>query len=195
MTIRQRILKWIYPVFMGYKRAVGKSKKIGQAKIITPPFSFYHLSAILNNGAELSFEDLKDKKVLIVNTASNCGYTNQYEGLQKLFDSRKEKLIIIAFPSNDFKEQEKGNDEEIARFCQVNFGITFPLAKKSVVVKTKDQNKVFHWLTHKEMNGWNEQQPTWNFSKYLVNNEGILTHYFDPAISPLDREFIKAIDE
>lgn len=129
---------------------------------------------------------------MIVNTASNCGYTNQYAELQNLYEHFKEKLIIIAFPANDFKEQEKGSNEEIAQFCQMNYGITFPLAKKSKVLKSADQNKVFEWLTHKELNGWNEQEPTWNFSKYLIDEKGHLTHYFDPAVSPLSKE-VKAI--
>lgn len=149
---------------------------------------------MLNDGSELSFENLKGKKVLIVNTASNCGYTHQYAELQELYENQKKNLLVLAFPSNDFKEQEKGSDEEIARFCQVNFGVRFPLAKKSVVIKGQGQNKVFEWLTHKELNGWNEQPPSWNFSKYLVNEKGILTHYFDPAVSPSDPEVLKAIN-
>ena len=161
---------------------------------ITPSAPFYNLSALLNNGSELPFDRLKGKKVLIVNTASNCGYTNQYTELQELYENQKEKLLVLAFPSNDFKEQEKGTDEEIAQFCQLNFGVTFPLAKKSVVIKGEGQNKVFEWLTHKELNGWNEQPPSWNFSKYLVDEQGILTHYFDPAVSPCDAEILKAIN-
>jgi glutathione peroxidase len=148
---------------------------------------------VLNSGIDLDFGKLKDKKVMIVNTASNCGYTNQYSELQELYEKNKERLVIIGFPSNDFKEQEKGSDEEIAQFCQVNFGVSFPLAKKSVVIKSAEQNKVFEWLTHREFNGWNEQQPSWNFSKYLVNENGVLTHYFDPAVSPLSSDILKAI--
>jgi glutathione peroxidase len=142
----------------------------------------------------LPFSNLRDKKILLVNTASNCGYTNQYSELQQLYQEHKASLIVLAFPSNDFKEQEKGSDEAIARFCQVNFGVSFPLAKKSIVKKGTGQNKVFEWLTHKNLNGWNEKEPTWNFSKYLVNEEGILTHYFDPAVSPLDPAVLNAIN-
>jgi glutathione peroxidase len=177
-----------------YKNIRGKNQKLELRQTVIPSVPFHSLSVTLNNGNELRFENLKDRKVLIVNTASNCGYTNQYEELQKLYENRKDKLIILAFPSNDFKEQEKGNDREIAEFCQINYGVTFPLAKKSVVVKSADQNKVFQWLTHKELNGWNEHQPPWNFSKYLINEIGVLTHYFDPAVSPLSPEVLKAID-
>ncbi|WP_315818648.1 glutathione peroxidase [Paraflavitalea speifideaquila] len=128
-----------------------------------------------------------------MNTASDCGYTNQYEDLQKLYETYKDKLVIIGFPANDFHEQEKGNDEEIAQFCKVNFGVSFPLAKKSVVIKSPEQNPVFGWLTHKALNGWNEQEPSWNFSKYLVNERGVLTHYFDPSVSPTSNVVITAI--
>lgn len=159
-----------------------------------PSSSFYNLSAPLNNGTTFSFENLKGKKVLIVNTASNCGYTNQYAELEQIFEEHEEQLAILAFPSNDFKEQEKGTDEEIARFCQVNYGISFPIMKKSVVIKNSDQNSVFQWLTDKRLNGWNDEPPSWNFSKYLINENGLLTHYFDPAVSPLSTEVINAIE-
>ena len=104
-----------------------------------------------------------------------------------------EKLIIIGFPANDFKEQEKGNDEEIAQFCKINYGVTFPLAKKSVVLKEADQNRIFQWLTHKEENGWLNETPSWNFCKYLINEEGVLTHYFESGIEPLSVQVISAI--
>jgi glutathione peroxidase len=130
---------------------------------------------------------------LLVNTASNCGYTNQYNDLQKLYLQFNNQLEIIAFPANDFNEQEKGSDSDIARFCKVNFGVTFPLAKKTVVVKSSNQNNIFRWLTSKARNGWNDKAPSWNFSKYLIDEQGTLTHYFDPSISPLSEEVKKAI--
>ncbi|HXL59000.1 MAG TPA: glutathione peroxidase, partial [Chitinophagaceae bacterium] len=135
----------------------------------------------------------KGKKVLLVNTASDCGYTGQYEELEKLYQQYKQRLIVIGFPANDFKEQEKGSDEEIAQFCTINYRITFPLMKKSIVIKSPGQNEVFQWLTDKNKNGWNDQQPVWNFSKYLVNEEGILSWYFDPSISPMSNSAINAI--
>jgi len=194
MTPKQRILKWIYPFFMNFQKAKGQNKTVEGASNDAPALPFHQLTVHLNNGSDLPLASFEGKKVLLVNTASNCGYTNQYEDLQKLYDSHKDKLVVIGFPANDFKEQEKGSDEEIAQFCQVNFGVTFPLAKKSVVVKGEAQNSIFRWLTSKEKNGWNEQQPTWNFSKYLVNENGILTHYFEPSVSPLDPEVIEAIE-
>jgi len=161
---------------------------------IKPLISFYELSLLLNDGNTLQFNERKGKKGLIVNTARDCGYTDQYEDLQKLQDRFTDKLVVIGFPANDFKEQEKGTDEQIAAFCKRNYGITFPLSKKTAVIGT-EQNNVFRWLTQKNLNGWNEQQPTWNFSKYLVSEDGVLLNYFDPAVSPTSKEVITAIEK
>ena len=194
MTYRQKVLKAVYPAWMWLSRISGKSSKvIVNDKTTVPPQSLYGLSVQLNSGSILRLDSLKGKKILIVNTASDCGYTNQYEALEKLYEEYKDRLTVIAFPANDFKKQEKGTDEEIAQFCKDNYHIRFPIAKKSVVIKTEQQNQVFKWLTDKTRNGWNEQQPTWNFSKYLVDENGRLLKYFDPGISPLDDEVIKAI--
>ena len=166
---------------------------MGNDKPAVPSQSLYDLSVQLYTGNTLRFDSLKGKKILMVNTASNCGYTNQYEDLEKLHEKYKDKLAVIGFPANDFKEQEKGTDEEIAEFCKLNYGVQFPLAKKSTVIKGEQQNEVFKWLTDKSRNGWNDQQPSWNFSKYLINEKGELINYFDPAVSPLSDEVIKAI--
>jgi glutathione peroxidase len=194
MTGRQRILKVVYPLWIAFTRILGMNTKIAEnAKHARPGESIYELRVLLNNGNSLPLQTYKGKKLLLVNTASNCGYTNQYEELQQLYKQFNNQLEIIAFPANDFKEQEKGDDHEIAQFCQVNFGVTFPLAKKSVVIKSADQNNIFQWLTDKTKNGWNEQPPSWNFSKYLIDEQGMLTHYFDPSVSPLSEEVMKAV--
>jgi glutathione peroxidase len=194
MTGRQRILKIVYPLWIAFTKLLGKNTKIlANGKNARPVQSIYELSVPLNNGNALPLQTYKGKKLLLVNTASDCGYTNQYDDLQKLYQQFNNKLEIIAFPANDFKEQEKGNDNDIAQFCKVNFGVTFPLAKKSVVVKSTDQNNIFNWLTNKAKNGWNEKAPSWNFSKYLIDEQGTLTHYFDPSISPLSDEVVKAV--
>ena len=195
MTVRQKVLKAIYPAFTGLNKLFGrKSRTVFNDKNIQPIESFYDLSIKLNNGEELKFARLQGRKVLLVNTASDCGFTAQYNELEKLYEEHKDKMIIIAFPANDFKHQEKGTDEEIAQFCKANYGISFPLAIKNSVLG-KDQQPVFQWLTNKAKNGWNDKQPSWNFSKYLVNEQGILTNYFDPAISPLSDEIEKAISQ
>lgn len=194
MTYRQKILKAVYPAIMWFSKIAGtKSTIMENTKNTMPVVSLYELSVKMNNGSELKLSDLKGKKIMLVNTASNCGYTNQYDDLQKLYAGNKDKLVIIGFPANDFKEQEKGTDSEIAEFCRVNFGVSFPLAQKSTVIKGAEQNPIFKWLSDKNLNGWNDQEPTWNFAKYLVDENGTLVKYFDPGISPASDEIKKAI--
>ncbi len=159
-----------------------------------PKVPFHRLKTVQNNGQELDFGQFRNKKVLLVNTASNCGYTGQYEELQQLQEQLQDKLVIVGFPANDFREQEKGSDTDIAQFCQVNYGVTFPLTKKSSVVKGDVQHPVYQWLTNTEQNGWNAHQPDWNFSKYLVDEKGALSHYFGPAVSPLSLEITNAVN-
>ncbi|MEO5941884.1 MAG: glutathione peroxidase [Ferruginibacter sp.] len=156
---------------------------------------FYSLKTILNNGQTLDFSTLKNKKVMLVNTASDCGYTKQYDGLQELHEKFKDKVVIIGFPANDFGAQEKGSDDTIAEFCKVNFGVTFPLAKKSTVVKGGEQSEVYQWLTDENKNGWNNTAPTWNFCKYLIDENGNLTHFFEAGVEPMGKEIKDAIEE
>lgn len=193
MTGRQRILQKIYPSFMWWNNLLGTNNTRLSHKKETPPVSFYSLKATLNDGSIFDFASLRGKKVLLVNTASDCGYTNQYEDLQDLYEKYKDSLVILGFPANDFKEQEKGSDEEIASFCKRNYGVSFPLMKKSVVIKAAEQNEVFKWLTDPSQNGWNTEPPSWNFSKYLVDEEGALVNYFGPAVSPSSSKVKKAI--
>jgi glutathione peroxidase len=195
MTYRQKLLKAVYPAFMWITRLTGKNtEKLANAGK-TPVVSFYSLKAVLNNGDTLDFASLQGKKVLLVNTASDCGYTNQYEDLQALSEQYGQKLVVIGFPANDFKEQEKGSDEEIATFCKRNYGVSFPLVQKSVVVSSVNQHPVFQWLSDPAKNGWNNKMPSWNFSKYLVNEKGVLSHYFDPSVSPASDAVKTAINE
>jgi glutathione peroxidase len=194
MTFRQKILKFFYPAWVWLAKISDTNNKIlKNSKQVSPPQPVYNLSVPLNDGKQLPLKSLKGKKVLIVNTASDCGYTGQYDELQKLSQQFSNSLTIIGFPANDFKEQEKGSDEEIAQFCRINYGITFPLAKKSTVIGSSEQTEVFKWLTDKSLNGWNEKQPSWNFSKYLLDENGVLVAYFDPSISPLNEEVLKFI--
>lgn len=195
MNTRQKFLRIFYPALILWGKLTGRrATTLSNTKDTDPMQSFYDLAVQLNNGKEMKLDAARGKKVLLVNTASNCGYTAQYDELQQLHEQYKDKLLIIGFPANDFGEQEKGNNDEIAEFCRVNFGVTFPLAKKSTVVKSDEQNDVFNWLTDKQRNGWNTQPPTWNFSKYLVDTNGTLTHYFDPAVSPMSEEVKRAIE-
>jgi len=193
MTARQKVLKAIYPAWMWFSRLRGKNVTELSNQQKQPTVSFYSLKDTLNNNTAFDFAALKGKKVLLVNTASNCGYTNQYDDLQKLFEQNQDDLVVIGFPANDFKEQEKGNDEEIAEFCKLNYGVTFPLMKKSSVIKSPQQNMVFQWLTDSAKNGWNNKPPAWNFTKYLVNEQGVLTNYFGSSVSPMSKDVLDAI--
>jgi glutathione peroxidase len=192
MTLRQKILKAVYPITMWL---TGKASKNSNAadKLVTPPSSIYELTATLNNGELFKMDQVRGKRFMIVNTASDCGYTGQYDGLEKLYRQYKDKLVILAFPANDFKAQEKGTDEDIASFCKLNYGISFPLMKKSVVVKQPGQNEVFAWLTHKDLNGWNDAAPAWNFSKYIIDEEGRLVQFFGPSVEPTSPEVVHLI--
>ena len=154
---------------------------------IAPKKSFYELEAISLDGKKISFDQYKNKKILIVNVASKCGYTYQYEGLQKLQDIHQDKVIVLGFPANDFFNQESGSNEEIEEFCEINFGITFRMFEKTTT-KGRKQSPVYQWLTNKDFNGWNTQRPTWNFCKYLVNEQGELVGFFDSKVKPLSEE-------
>ena len=195
MTIKQRLLKSAYPLLMWISGLKNTSSKIKvNVNNIHPPVPIYALKATLINDSQFYMASLKGKKILLVNTASDCGYTNQYEDLEKLYKKFEGKLVVLGFPANDFKEQENGTNEAIASFCTINFGVTFPLMKKSSVVKNAGQNEVFKWLSDASKNGWNNQAPVWNFSKYLVDENGALTHYFDPSVPPLSEEVLKAVE-
>ncbi|MBL0152311.1 MAG: glutathione peroxidase [Chitinophagaceae bacterium] len=193
MTFRQKLLKGIYPVLMWLTgKKGGKMTEVLKGNL-PAPVSFYSLKAELNNGSVMDFATLRGKQVLLVNTASNCGYTHQYKALQELYEKHQPGLVVIGFPANDFKEQEKGTDEEIASFCQVNYGVKFPLVKKASVIPGESQQVIFKWLTDASQNGWNGQSPTWNFSKYLVDENGSLIRYFGPSVDPLSDEVKEAI--
>ena len=194
MTYRQKVLKAVYPAWMWFARITGKNTKTLKKEVM-PTIPFHNLNATLNNGDSFNFSTLRGKKVLLVNTASDCGYTDQYSELQKLYEQHGDKLAILAFPANDFKSQEKGTDQEIAAFCRNNYAISFPLFSKSIVVKQAGQNPVYRWLTDSAMNGWNSLAPEWNFSKYLVSEDGILINYFGASVSPLDKKITDAINQ
>ena len=191
MTLRQKLIIFAYPLLHKFSQCVGNNSFL-QSNIMAPE-SFYQLQATLNNEQVLDFSALKGKKVLIVNTASDCGYTPQYKGLQALHEKSKNSLTIIGFPSNEFGEQEKGSDAEIEHFCLVNYGVNFKKKKKSGVKKSTEQSKVYQWLTQEEKNGWNSKAPDWNFCKYLIDENGNLTHFFPSAVDPMDKELLEKL--
>ncbi len=196
MTIKQKLLGAVYPALIKLTKLAGKNNAVlHNEKMMAPVSSIYNLIFQLNTGKEQALAVFKGKKFLFVNTASECGYTAQYAALQKIHQQYGNKVTVLGFPANDFGEQEKGDDASIEQFCTINFGVTFPLAKKSVVLKGEAQNDIYNWLTNPQKNGWNAKAPGWNFCKYLVNENGVLTHYFDPSVSPLSAEFLNAVNK
>ncbi len=156
------------------------------------PASIYEFKVAGLEGDSIDFAQYKGKKILIVNTASKCGHTPQYEELEKLYQTYKDKLVIVGFPANNFMGQEPGDNKEIAAFCQKNYGVTFPMAAK-ISVKGKDMAPVYRWLTNKDYNHFQSTSVKWNFQKYLIDEEGKLVAMFPPAVKPLSEEIIKAV--
>ena len=145
------------------------------------------------SGKTFDFATLKGKKVMIVNTASKCGLTPQYKGLEKIYKEYKDKnFVIIGFPANNFGQQEPGTNEEIGAFCQQNYGVTFPMMTK-VSVKGNDMDKVYQFLTQKSKNGLQDSEVEWNFQKYLINEKGELEKVISPQVSPTDDVIINWI--
>ena len=136
-------------------------------------------------GEEIDFASFAGKKVLVVNVASECGFTPQYQQLEELYEEFQDKLAIVGFPSNDFGGQEPGTNEEIRSFCSVNFGVKFPLSVK-IAIKSPPVHPMYEWLTRKELNGVLDSEVTWNFQKYLLNEAGELVATHPSAVSPLD---------
>lgn len=159
---------------------------------IDPPVSFYSLDFVSISGQSVNFETLKGKYVLIVNTASKCGYTPQFEELEKLYKLYDSKLVILGFPSNDFASQDPGSNKEIYEFCTLNYGVTFPMMEKSSV-RGNGKNTVFQWLTDKNKNGWCENEPSWNFCKYLINPQGELIAFYPSKVKPMSKDITEKI--
>ncbi len=151
----------------------------------TNKMSFYDLTINSIDGKEMHMSDFKGKYVLCVNVASKCGYTPQYEDLEKLYEQYQGKLVIIGFPCNQFLGQEPGTSEEIVSFCQKNYGVTFPLTEK-IDVKGKNQHGVYQWLTQKSLNGVADGNVKWNFHKFLISPEGEWLAEFPSGVKPFD---------
>jgi glutathione peroxidase len=151
--------------------------------------SFYDKEFKINGlmGETIECSSFKGKKVLIVNVASKCGYTPQYAGLQKLYDTHIDNLVIIGFPCNQFMSQEPGGADEINSFCQKNYGVTFLMTEK-IDVKGDEQNEVYSWLTQKAQNGFKDSKVKWNFQKYLLDEEGKLIAVFPSNVKPQSTE-------
>jgi len=147
--------------------------------------SIHQFKVVGISGETIDFETFEGKYILIVNVASECGYTPQYAQLQELYDNYKDKLVIVGVPCNQFGGQEPGTNTEIQQFCKVRYGVTFPLTTK-VDVKGKNQHELYQWLTQKSKNGVQDSEVKWNFHKYLINPNGQLLKVFPSSASPFD---------
>jgi glutathione peroxidase len=154
--------------------------------------TFFQFTVNSLDGKPVSLEQFKGKKIIVLNVASACGFTPQYADWQKFYEDNKESVVVLGFPCNDFGSQETGAASEIASFCQKNYGVTFPMFEK-VAVKGEQQAPVYKWLTDPTQNGWNNQAPSWNFCKYVVDETGKLTHFFASNVKPDNAAFLVAM--
>jgi glutathione peroxidase len=156
------------------------------------PSSFFQFTLNSLDGKPVALEQFRGKKIIVLNVASKCGYTPQYADWEKYYAEHKENVVVLGFPANDFLSQEPGSSEEIAAFCEKNYGVSFPMFEK-VHVKGDEIAPLYQWLSDPAQNGWNDQAPSWNFCKYLINEKGELTHFFASKVKPDSPEFLSAI--
>ncbi|MDH5398358.1 MAG: glutathione peroxidase [Cyclobacteriaceae bacterium] len=153
-----------------------------------PNFHDFKIQA-LDSDEIIELAGFKGKKILVVNVASKCGFTPQYKDLQALYEKYQDKLVIIGFPCNQFGSQEPGTETLIQEFCSANYGVTFPMTTK-VDVKGDDQHPIYQWLTSKTKNGKDDYKVSWNFNKFLIDEEGNLIDYFPSKVKPFDEEIV-----
>lgn len=167
-------------------QACGSSAPEQQAgvNLIEPMSDFYDFQLKALDGEEIDFSRYKGKKVLLVNVASECGYTPQYEDLQNLHAEHGNKIAVLGFPANNFGGQEPGSNQQIADFCQKNYGVDFQMFSK-ISVKGADQHPLYEWL--REQSG---QEPGWNFSKYLISEEGEVIGFYPSSVNPMDEQIV-----
>lgn len=157
-----------------------------------PNKSIYEISINSLEGESIDLQEFKGRKILFVNVASKCGFTPQYEGLQKLHEEYGSDVAIIGVPCNQFGGQEPGKSEEIASFCQKNYGVSFLITEK-IKVKGKEQHPLYEWLTKKELNGTEDSSVKWNFQKYLLDEEGQLIGVYSSRVKPMSDEILDKI--
>lgn len=163
--------------------------------LMSAPGAFYNFKVASIDGGKINFADYKGKKILIVNTASQCGNTPQYADLEKLYKKYQGKLVIVGFPANNFHGQEPGSNKEIQEFCSKKYAVTFPMAAK-ISVKGDDIHPLYKWLlAESKAKHFQPEEVTWNFQKYLINEKGNLVAVFSPKTQPLSEEVIAAIEK
>ena len=161
-----------------------------QSNIQNPSASIYDIDINSLSGEPVDLSDFKGKKILFVNTASECGFTSQYKDLQKLHETYTDNLVVIGLPCNQFGGQEPGNADKIQNFCQINYGVTFLMTEK-IDVKGDNQHALYKWLTNKDINGNKSSSVKWNFQKYLVDEEGHFIDYYLSITKPMSSKITK----
>ncbi len=154
--------------------------------------NLYDYSFTTLEGKTVHLSDYKGKKILIVNTASECGYTPQYQQLEEVYEKYKDKLVIIGFPTNDFGGQEPGTNAEIKTFCSTKFKVSFPMSQK-ITVKGDKMDPIYHWLTNKALNTIETTEVKWNFNKYLIDEHGKYLAYFPSSVKPDDPKILNLL--
>ncbi|MFD3393509.1 glutathione peroxidase [Aquirufa sp. OSTEICH-129V] len=172
-----------------FTQNMAKSRPENTVAVAGKNFHSFKMKGI--DGKEIDFSQFKGKKIIVLNTASKCGYTPQYADWEKFHKANKD-VVILGFPANEFGGQEPGSNSEIASFCQLNYGVSFQMMEK-VVVKGSAKCELYQWLTDKSQNGWNEKEPSWNFCKYIINEKGELANFFASGVKPTSPEFIEAL--
>jgi glutathione peroxidase len=172
-----------------------KSLLVSMMLLLSAPGAFYSFKVESIDGGKINFADYKGKKILIVNTASQCGNTPQYADLEKLYKKYQGKLVIVGFPANNFHAQEPGSNKDIQEFCTKKYAVTFPMAAK-ISVKGDDIHPLYKWLiAESKAKHFQPEEVTWNFQKYLIDEKGNLVAVFSPKTQPMSEEVIAAIEK
>lgn len=179
--------------FVSILALIGCTSNSQNTQMAPPNESIYNLSFTDIDGNLVSLNQFKGKKILIINTASKCGFTPQYEELQKLHVAYPD-LVMIGFPCNQFMGQEPGNSSDIKSFCTKNYGVSFLMTEK-IDVKGKNQHPVYQWLTQKSKNGVENSTVSWNFNKYLISENGTYLAHFQSSTQPMSQEIIQLISK
>lgn len=182
LTIVSTIFSLFFGTFLSFDNSI----------LMKPQASIYDISITGLTGEKIDLSTFKGKKILIVNTASECGFTKQFADLQKLHEKYQDKLVVIGVPCNQFGGQEPGNAKEIQSFCQLNYGVTFIMTEK-IDVKGENQHPLYQWLTTKELNGVKSSSVKWNFQKYLIDEQGNFIDYYFSLTNPMSSKITKQL--
>lgn len=190
----KKLLIFIVAVGLCLPLGEGYAHMVLTENVTNMPEGFYDFEVEAIDGSSFDLHQLRGKRVLVVNTASECGFTPQYAQLQELYEQYKDQdFVIIGFPANNFGGQEPGSNAEIATFCEKNYGVTFPMMEK-ISVKGADVHPLFRWLTQKSLNGVSDTEVTWNFNKFLIDEEGNWVGHYDSKVEPLDDRIVDFAD-